>query len=129
MKSLGEKLMDILEQKDMTQRNLADLVGVTEVTISRYINGSRQPRSDILGKIAKALNVSLDDLLNTSTIDASHIVPKNNKLEYQQFMDNVKVYFMNADAEDKDAIFKDISDIYFESKQINKKKYSSHKKK
>lgn len=57
-----KRLQKILEEKDMTQRELAKLVGVTEVTISRYLNGERKPRIEIINKIADVLNTPTDYL-------------------------------------------------------------------
>jgi len=63
MESIGSKISKLLEDKGVTQRDLAKMVGVTEVTISRYINGIREPKGSILNDIAIALNVSSDYLL------------------------------------------------------------------
>lgn len=79
MKSVGQKIAEILEEKDMTQRHLATLSEVTEVTICRYIKGTRQPKSDILAKIATALGTSVDYLLNNEENDYSKATqPKKN---------------------------------------------------
>ncbi len=63
-----KRLQELLDEKDMTQRELAERIGVTEVTISRYINGERKPRIDIIGKIAEVFGVSIDYLLGYSNI-------------------------------------------------------------
>ena len=63
MENIGSKISKLLENKGLTQRDLAKIVGVTEVTISRYINGIREPKGSILNDIAIALNVSSDYLL------------------------------------------------------------------
>jgi transcriptional regulator with XRE-family HTH domain len=63
-----KRLQELLDEKDMTQRELAEKIGVTEVTISRYINGERKPRIDIIGKIAEVFGVSIDYLLEYSNI-------------------------------------------------------------
>lgn len=47
----------------INQKEIAKRAGITEVTISRYIHGHRKPTIDILYKIAKALECSIDDLL------------------------------------------------------------------
>jgi Lar family restriction alleviation protein len=47
----------------MSQRELADAVGVTEVAMSRYLNDGRMPKGPILYNMAKVLGVSVDDLL------------------------------------------------------------------
>lgn len=44
--------------RGITQRMLATLTGTTEVSISRWENGSRLPNTDALYKLCKALDVS-----------------------------------------------------------------------
>lgn len=61
--SLGNRISKMLKQRGMTQRDLAIKIGVTEVTISRYISGERIPKAHTLGNIAKALNTTADNLL------------------------------------------------------------------
>ena len=53
----------LLEEKNITQRELADKINVTEVTISRYLSGERSPRIEIVNKIAEYFDVSIDYLL------------------------------------------------------------------
>ena len=63
MKSaLGERIIKFTEQNGMTQRDLAGRIGISEVSLSRYINGDRSPRPAILSDLASALNVSVSDL-------------------------------------------------------------------
>ena len=44
----------------VSQRELARLTGITEATLSRYVNGNRIPKATTLKKIADALGVGLD---------------------------------------------------------------------
>ncbi len=60
---LADKLSSLLEKNDMTQRELAELAGVSEVSMSRYVNGDRMPKGTILANIAKALHTTSEDLL------------------------------------------------------------------
>lgn len=48
---------------DLTMKQLAASVGVTEAAISHYETGRREPDPDMLGRIANALGVSVDYLL------------------------------------------------------------------
>ena len=59
----GEILKNTLVEKRISQRELSVLCGITEVTLSRYIQNERHPRITELIKIADALNVSTDHLL------------------------------------------------------------------
>nr|WP_300001690.1 helix-turn-helix transcriptional regulator [Tissierella sp.] len=58
------RLKGLIEEKDITQKELAKAIDVTDVTISRYLNGDRSPRIDIVNRLAKYFNVSTDYLLN-----------------------------------------------------------------
>ena len=51
---------------NMKQSELAAITGLTEVTISRYVNGQRTPKAHEIVKIAKALHTSSDYLLGMS---------------------------------------------------------------
>lgn len=66
--SFIKKLSILLEEKNITQRELAEKINVTEVTISRYLSGERSPRIEIVNKIADFFNVSIDYLLGVSDI-------------------------------------------------------------
>ena len=52
-----------MENANMTQIELANKIGTTNVTISRYMSGERSPRIEIVAEIAKVFNVSIDYLL------------------------------------------------------------------
>lgn len=52
----------LLDEKCMSQRELADAAGVTEVAMSRYLNDGRMPKGPILYNIAKVLGVSIEYL-------------------------------------------------------------------
>lgn len=68
MVTIGEKIAKLLEEKNMTQRDLAKLINVTEVTIGRYINNTREPKGSVLKDIADALGVTSDYLLTNKKI-------------------------------------------------------------
>ena len=48
---------------NMTQSELAILLGVTEVTISNYERGEREPSIDNLKKMAEIFGVTVDELI------------------------------------------------------------------
>ena len=48
---------------NMTMKELAAIVGVTEAAISHYETGRREPDPNMLGRIANALHVTVDYLL------------------------------------------------------------------
>lgn len=46
----------------MTQKEVADAVGVTAMAISQYEKGERIPRDDVKVKIAKLFNKTVDEI-------------------------------------------------------------------
>lgn len=64
----SRRLVELLEERDMSQLQLSQLVGTSNVTISRYITCSRKPRIEIVAKIANVLNTSVDYLLGFSNV-------------------------------------------------------------
>ena len=64
---LGERISELISQKGITQRELASMVHVTDVSMSRYVKGERIPKGPIIANIAKALNTTSDYLLGQET--------------------------------------------------------------
>lgn len=62
----GERLRQFRKNKNMTQQELADLLGVSNKSVSRWESGS-YPDVALLGPLAKALGVTVDDLLGESS--------------------------------------------------------------
>ena len=59
----GEVLKYVLADKGMQQKQLAEKIGVSSVTISRYVNGTRVPNAYMVMRIAEGLEVTTDKLL------------------------------------------------------------------
>lgn len=63
--NLGNRIADLLKRSGLTQRELADRVGVTEITMTHIINGDHIPKGPIIANIANALHTTTDYLLGT----------------------------------------------------------------
>ncbi|PWJ49155.1 helix-turn-helix transcriptional regulator [Faecalicatena contorta] len=61
-KSFGRKLIELRNEKDITQADSAELIGITRNTLSMYERNERCPNIDIAVNAANAYNVSLDYL-------------------------------------------------------------------
>ena len=59
----GEKIRILRKKKNLTQKKLAELSGVAEITIRKYESGENFPRMSQMRKIAFALGVGPGDLL------------------------------------------------------------------
>lgn len=59
----ANQLVAARKERGLTQQTLADRVGVHVTQLRRYEAGSSAPNLDVLVRIAKALNVSIDSLV------------------------------------------------------------------
>ena len=64
-----ERLKSAIDHKGMTQKSLAQVVGITEASMSRYMNGSREPSLKAVVKMSDVLDVSTDWLLKGDARD------------------------------------------------------------
>jgi len=60
------RIKSILEEKDITQKRLSDLMGVSVVTINSWCNQKSQPSIRKLFEISKILEVTPDRLINNN---------------------------------------------------------------
>lgn len=61
--SIGYNLKKIRKKKKLTQEDFGKLVGLSTNTIQRYELGKRQPTIETINKIAAALEVPVNELL------------------------------------------------------------------
>ena len=61
-KEFAYRLRIMMKRKYITQEQLAELIGTSQVTISRWINGECLPSVIMVRKIAKVLDCSMDEL-------------------------------------------------------------------
>lgn len=62
------KVKELMKEKRINQKELAQLSGITESSVSRYLKGNRTPRIDIIVNFAKALNVDIEYLMDEDII-------------------------------------------------------------
>lgn len=59
----GDNVKKIRVEKNISQQELADIVGIHSTHVSRYERNMAQPSVEIAKKMAEALNVSVDTLI------------------------------------------------------------------
>lgn len=62
-REIGQNLKDLLDEYEMTQRELAIRIGVSKQIISAYINGERKPTIENLANIAYVLECDINELI------------------------------------------------------------------
>ena len=60
---IGKFIADMRKAQGMTQKQLADLLSVTDKTISKWETGNRLPDASILLKLSSVLRVDVNELL------------------------------------------------------------------
>lgn len=60
----GEKIKLYRENRKMTQNEVADILGVSSATISKYESGALEPNIESLKRLAELFEISIDELLN-----------------------------------------------------------------
>ncbi len=60
------RLKIVLVEKEKTNKWLAEQLGKSEVTVSRWCTNEVQPSIETLTEIAKLLNVDIKELLNST---------------------------------------------------------------
>lgn len=61
--TLSERLFRLRNEKNLTQEQAAEAVGISRVALTRYENGQRMPKMNIVDSLAKVYGVSVDYLM------------------------------------------------------------------
>ena len=99
-----ERLKKLRNDLGITQKELADKIGVNRTTVGGYETKGKEPSYNTLIKIAKTLNCSLDFLLgyseeNSSTNGAQQISPKL-KASYEKLSKREDLQLLFKETED-----------------------------
>lgn len=73
---MGEKLKSLRIEKNYTQKQISERIGLAISAVSSYESGARYPSYDVLVKLSRIYHVSTDYLLGVTsqrTIDVSDL--------------------------------------------------------
>lgn len=70
---LGDKIKKYREAKKITQAEIAELLGVSPATVSKYEAGTLEPNIESIKKLSELFDVSIDELLKDDAFDISKI--------------------------------------------------------
>ena len=65
---IGDRLKTLRLSKGLTQAQVAEKIGIPRTTYANYESDKREPKIDILNKIAAEFDVTIDDILTKSFI-------------------------------------------------------------
>ena len=86
--NIGNKIKQYRENKKMTQKEIAEILGVEPATISKYESGMIEPRIESLKKLSNIFEITLDELVND---DEKFEISKINILEILKEQKDIKL--------------------------------------
>lgn len=100
--TISEKLRFYRKEKYLTQKQLAELTGIATITIQQYELGKRTPKINLLQKIANALEVDINLLLEDEKSPLQQVMERDNSplldgYVQRKLTENIK--FENIDIE------------------------------
>ncbi len=57
------RLKVVLAEKNISNKTLAEMLGVSQATVSKWVTNAAQPHLDMLIKLSKVLEVEIKDLV------------------------------------------------------------------
>lgn len=88
MTNVGTRLIFLMESADMTQKELADKIGISKQSLYKYTHNLCEPRSEIIARMATVLNTTADYIVGltdnasapSKDIKAEQTAKKENEL-------------------------------------------------
>lgn len=119
MNDIGARIKKYRKDKGFTQQQLADSIGKSKSIIQKYEANDTTPPIDVLGDIAKALQIPIDLLIG------SRLIPIEHDGEFKGFIDSQFGFFNPQNEVYADFIERKITD--FKEQYNNFNEYSSDK--
>lgn len=117
------RLLQLRKERGMSQVALAKILGCSQNMISQWENGTRDPNTQTLIKIAEFFGVSTDYLLGNTEETA---MPKTKKVpkDLRKILEEEEIILNGRmmSEEDKNKMLKIIEAAFWEAKELNKRK-------
>ena len=132
--SIGQNLKNLRKEKKLSQKELAELANITERTIYNYEKEKQVPKPRIINKLAMALNVTADTLVNGTPLNIQktsqeYIYYEKDMLELSELLEKTTALFAGGSISDeaKDEFFESLTQAYFIAKKKTRFKNKSTK--
>ena len=88
-KKIGAFISELRKEKNMTQKELAQKLGITDRAISKWENGRGMPEVSLMKPLCEALDISINELLGGERIEQKDYREKSefnflNTMDYTQ---------------------------------------------
>lgn len=101
---VGQNIKNAREQKGLSQRDLAQKLNISQAAVSQFENGKNPPKIDTLLKIANALQVDINALLDDSDSPILRAMKKSNSPLYDDYKMHLLSRFVELDDLDVELI-------------------------
>ena len=78
--TFSQRLRECIERQWLTQKELAARANITDVALSRYVNGTRIPKANTLSRLLEPLHTTADYLINGTPPGGESEIEKKIKL-------------------------------------------------
>ena len=94
--TIGNRIAKFRKEKNMTQEELANLVGVSSQAVSKWENDASCPDISLLPRLCEVLGITADELL-TGKNNEVRMVPPEQRKPFDQLVMHVKVNSADGD--------------------------------
>lgn len=141
--NFGEKLKSVRLALNLSQSELAEKTGISERSLYTYEQLGILPRGNNLRKLAEALNVSVNYLLDEEETDKNKnidqdifIANSKNKYGYKgareatELLSRASALFAGGELDDsaKELFFQSLMEVYLDSKSEAREKFTPKKR-
>ena len=127
--SIGKKIKQLRENKGLSQKELADSLGVTQQAIDAWERSITNPRKKSIDKLSSFFNVNggffFEDDIKNKTPSNEMIIKKENKPKDLIKLLEKEEYTLNGvlvTPEDKEKLKRIIEAAFWDAKEKNKRK-------
>lgn len=127
--SIGKKIKQLRENKGLSQKELADSLGVTQQAIDAWERSITNPRKKSIDKLSSFFNVNggffFEDDIQNKTPSNEMIIKKENKPKDLIKLLEKEEYTLNGvlvTPEDKEKLKRIIEAAFWDAKEKNKRK-------
>jgi transcriptional regulator with XRE-family HTH domain len=121
-----DNLRKLRQQKGISQFELAEMLGVSQQTVSKYEKGTREPDNATLIRLSKIFNCSVDYLLGHTEVpvstDHSQTVQPRNLEDYIKEAESLMLFGDIVDENDREALLTAIKIAYETAIKKNKER-------
>ena len=90
--TFGERLKELRKKRGLTQKELAQLISAKNNSVSNWENDQNIPTASVVFSLARALNVTVEDLIGHYSMDEVIAIgekPFDERTRYEKLVYNV----------------------------------------